>query len=195
MLQIIGGQYRSRRLQTPPDAGTTRPYSQRVKESVFNILRGHWEGARVLDLFAGVGTMGLEAVSRGAAEVLLVEQDRRVYALLEKNVQTLGCEQVADTLRGDALGSVSLLRAPRPLDVIFVDPPFVMMQEQASRQRVLDHIGRAAALLAADGMTVLRTPLDANETSHEIESLAGPEIREYRRHHQVLLYTPKDPST
>ncbi|HCA39102.1 MAG: 16S rRNA (guanine(966)-N(2))-methyltransferase RsmD [Phycisphaerales bacterium] len=194
MLQIIGGQYRSRRLQTPPDAGTTRPYAQRVKESVFNILRGHWEGARVLDLFAGVGTMGLEAVSRGAAEVLMVEQDRRIYALLEKNVQELGCEVIADTLRGDALGSVSLLRSPRPLDVIFVDPPFAMMRDEAGRRRVLDHIARAVDLLADDGMIVLRTPLDAKDTSHEIASLAGPEIREYRRHHQVLLYTHKETS-
>jgi 16S rRNA (guanine(966)-N(2))-methyltransferase RsmD len=188
MLQIIGGQYRTRRLQTPPDASTSRPYSQRVKESVFNILRGHWEGARVLDLFAGVGTMGLEAISRGAAEVLMVEQDRRIYALLEKNVQELGCEATADILRGDALGSVSLLRAPRPLDVVFVDPPFVMMRDEAGRARVLDHIARAAALLASDGMIVLRTPMDANEISHAIAPLRGPEIREYRRHHQVLLY-------
>jgi len=142
----------------------------------------------VLDLFAGVGTMGLEAVSRGAAEVLMVEQDRRIYALLEKNVRDLGCEAIADTLRGDALGSVSLLRAPRPLDVIFVDPPFVMMQDEASRGRVLEHMARAAELLADDGLMVLRTPLDAGEISHAIQSLHGPEVREYRRHHQVLLY-------
>jgi 16S rRNA (guanine966-N2)-methyltransferase len=191
MLQIIGGQYRTRRLQTPPDAGTTRPYSRRVKESVFNILRGHWEGARVLDLFAGVGTMGLEAVSRGAAEVLMVEQDRRIYALLEKNVRDLGCEAAADTLRGDALGSVSLLRAPRPLDIVFVDPPFAMMQDEASRVRVLEHMARAAQLLADDGLMVLRTPLDAGEISHAIPPLHGPEVREYRRHHQVLLYAQR----
>jgi 16S rRNA (guanine(966)-N(2))-methyltransferase RsmD len=162
-----------------------------VKESVFNILRGHWEDARVLDLFAGVGTMGLEAISRGAAEVLMVEQDRRIYTLLEKNVTDLGCEAVADTLRGDALGSVSLLRAPRPLDVVFVDPPFAMMQDEASRRRVLDHIAHTADMLAPNGMVVLRTPLDAHAVSHEVSTLAGPEVREYRRHHQVLFYTHK----
>ena len=73
MLRIIAGEYKSRRLLSPPDASRSRPYTQRLKESVFNILRGRLDGANVLDLFAGVGTIGLEAVSRGARMVLMVE--------------------------------------------------------------------------------------------------------------------------
>jgi len=188
MLQIIGGHYRSRRLLTPPDAATTRPYAHRVKESVFNILRGHLPDARVLDLFAGVGTMGLEAISRGAAEVLMVEQDRRIFGLLEQNIEALACGDRAEALRGDALGSVSLLRAPRPLDIAFVDPPFAMMREASSRARVLQHIGRLAEYMAESGLIVLRTPLDARRVPHEIEGLEGPEIRDQGRHNQVLLY-------
>ncbi|MDP7071059.1 MAG: 16S rRNA (guanine(966)-N(2))-methyltransferase RsmD [Phycisphaerales bacterium] len=195
MLQIIGGHYRSRRLRTPPDANTTRPYAHRVKESVFNVLRGHLEGARVLDLFAGVGTMGLEAISRGAAEVLMVEQDRRIYELLRENVEDLKCEAEADLLRGDALGSVAILRAPRPLDIIFVDPPFAMMRDESSRQRVLDQIGRTADLLAPGGLIVLRTPVDAHRVSHQTAGLDGPEIRDHGRHHQVLFYAPLDDET
>lgn len=191
MLQIISGQYRSRRLQTPPDANTTRPYTQRVKESVFNILRGHCEGAKVLDLFAGVGTMGLEALSRGASEVLMVEQDRHIYGMLEQNVKDLGCEDTADTLRGDALGAVSLLRSPRPIDLLFVDPPYAMMQDGRSRERILAQIARAADLLAPTALVVLRTPVDANEISHAIEPLDGPEIRTYQRNHHVLIYASK----
>lgn len=188
MLQIIGGHYRSRRLLTPPDAATTRPYAHRVKESVFNILRGHVEDARVLDLFAGVGTMGLEAISRGAAEVLMVEQDARIFDLLKKNIQALGCEDRADALRGDALGSVSLLRSPRPLDIAFVDPPFVMMRDEGTRSRVMSHISRLSEYLADDGLVVLRTPLDAHRVQHEVDGMDGPEIREQGRHNQVLLY-------
>ncbi len=194
MLQIIGGDYRSRRLLTPPDALTTRPYAHRVKESVFNILQGHLPDANVLDLFAGVGTMGLEAISRGASAVLMVEQDRRIYDLLCKNVEALGCGDRADTLRGDALGSVSILRAPRPLDIVFVDPPFAMMRTKAGRERVLAHAGRVAPLLATDGLLVLRTPEDAHRVPHEIAELEGPEIRDHGRHHQVLLYTPQSQS-
>jgi len=191
MLQIIGGHYRSRRLHTPADAETTRPYAHRVKESVFNILRGHLEGARVLDLFAGVGTMGIEAISRGATEVLMVEQDRRIFSLLQQNVEELGCTAEADLLRGDALASVALLRSPRPLDIVFVDPPFALMRTEAGRQRVLDQIGRAAGLLDPEALVVLRTPLDANRTPHEVPQMAGPEVRDHGRHHQVLLYAPQ----
>jgi len=192
MLQIIGGHYRSRRLRTPPDANTTRPYAHRVKESVFNILRGHLEDARVLDLFAGVGTMGLEAISRGAAEVLMVEQDRRIYEMLRENVEALECGDRADLLRGDALGSVSILRAPRPLDIVFVDPPFAMMRDEGGRKRVLDQIGRTAGILAPGALVVLRTPLDAHQIPLEVPELDGPEIRDHGRHHQVLLYAPRE---
>ena len=190
MLQIIGGHYRSRRLQTPRDDSTTRPYAHRVKEAVFNILRGHVQDARVLDLFAGVGTMGLEAISRGAAEVLMVEQDRKIFAMLEQNVADLGCEAESDLLCGDALASVALLRSPRPLDILFIDPPFALMRTEPGRQRVLDQIGRAAPLLAHDALVVLRTPLDARQVLHEVPELDGPEIRGNGRHQNVLLYAP-----
>ena len=67
MIKIIGGEYRSRKLLTPENESVSRPYGSRVKESLFNLLRGWFEGATVIDLFAGVGTMGLECASRGAA--------------------------------------------------------------------------------------------------------------------------------
>src|SRR5690606_7638589 len=100
---------------SPEGGDVTRPYVDRVKESVFNLLRGWFDEANVLDLFAGVGTMGLEAVSRGAANVLLVEQNRKVFKLLEENIRQLGCGDRAVAMLGDALGSICLLRAPRPV--------------------------------------------------------------------------------
>lgn len=188
MLQIISGNYRSRRLQTPADSSTTRPYAHRVKESVFNILRGRIEDGQILDLFAGVGTMGLEAASRGASQVLMVEQDRGIYQLLKSNVEELGCGDEVETLCGDALGSVSILRSPRPLDVVFVDPPFKMMQEEPTRKRVLAQIERVAPLLADDGFVVLRSPGGTTPDELRVPGLIGPEVRNYGSHHQVLLY-------
>ena len=82
MIKIIGGEYRSRILEGPPDASTTRPITARVKEAVFNLLRGWCDDAVVLDLFAGVGAIGLEAVSRGAREVVLVELNTRIASIL-----------------------------------------------------------------------------------------------------------------
>lgn len=188
MLQIISGHYRSRRLRTPSDNSTTRPYAHRVKESVFNVLRGHIEGGQVLDLFAGVGTMGLEAASRGASQVLMVEQDRGIYQMLQENIEELGCGEEVETLCGDALGSVSILRSPRPLNVIFVDPPFKMMQQEATRVRVLAQLERLAPLLTDDGFIVLRSPGGTDVEELRVPGLIGPEIRNYGSHHQVLLY-------
>ncbi|MDG2093670.1 MAG: 16S rRNA (guanine(966)-N(2))-methyltransferase RsmD [Phycisphaerales bacterium] len=188
MLQIISGNYRSRRLQTPADSSTTRPYAHRVKESVFNILRGRIEGGQILDLFAGVGTMGLEAASRGASRVLMVEQDRGIYQLLKSNVEELGCGDEVETLCGDALGSVSILRSPRPLNVVFVDPPFRMMQEEATRLRVLAQVERVAPLLADDGFIVVRSPGGTGPDELRVPGLVGPEVRNYGSNHQVLLY-------
>ncbi|MEE2907835.1 MAG: 16S rRNA (guanine(966)-N(2))-methyltransferase RsmD [Planctomycetota bacterium] len=192
MIKIISGHYRSRRLKTPAEADTTRPYAHRVKESVFNILRGHIEDSNVLDLFAGVGSMGLEAVSRGAAQVLMVEQDRRIYNLLKANVEDLGCQDRVDLLCGDALGSVAVLRSPRPVKVVFIDPPFKMMEQEATRSRVLAQIQRVEPLLTEDAIVVLRSPLGPEEINLDIPGLNGPEVRTFRRQHQVLLYGPQD---
>ncbi|MGY8754041.1 MAG: 16S rRNA (guanine(966)-N(2))-methyltransferase RsmD, partial [Phycisphaerales bacterium] len=130
MLKILSGQFKSRRLKTPRDNETTRPWTGRARESVFNQLRGHINEGIVLDLFAGVGTMGLEAASRGAKEVVLVEQDRKIFAMLENNIATLDCKDTAIALQSDALSSIPLLRVQRPVDVIFIDPPYAMMIDE-----------------------------------------------------------------
>ncbi|MGY8757092.1 MAG: RsmD family RNA methyltransferase, partial [Phycisphaerales bacterium] len=86
MLKILSGQFRSRKLKTPRENDVTRPWTGKARESVMNQLRGHLNGSIVLDLFAGVGTMGLEAVSRGASTVVMVEKDRKIFELLEQNI-------------------------------------------------------------------------------------------------------------
>ena len=98
MLKILGGHLRSRQLKTPKTDGVTRPWTGRARESVFNQLRGHIQGGNVLDLFAGVGTMGFESVSRGAEHVVMVEQDRKIFALLEENLASLQCGDTAHAI-------------------------------------------------------------------------------------------------
>ena len=188
MPRIIAGQYRSRTLESA-QTDATRPYTDRVKESVFNILRGHVEGSGVLDVFAGIGTMGLEAVSRGASHVVLIEQDAKVYASLARNIEKLGCGSVAEAVRGDALSSTPILRAPSPLGVVFIDPPYVMMKDDRLRARVLEQASSLAEHLDPGGWLVLRTPLDATRIEHDVPGLTGPEIRTYRKQHSVLFYT------
>lgn len=190
MLKIIAGDYRSRRLRAPRDESVSRPYSQRVKEAVFNLLRGWFDGARVLDLFAGVGTMGLEAVSRGAAEVVMVERDSEIFGLLEENVAALGCGGRVTAVQMDALSHAVLLRAPEPVDVVFIDPPYALMEEETSRQRVLDQAARCRTVMADSSFLVLRSPQGPEKIDLAVEGLAGPEPHRYGLGMWVLLYAP-----
>jgi 16S rRNA (guanine(966)-N(2))-methyltransferase RsmD len=158
---------------------------------VFNQLRGHINDGIVLDLFAGVGTMGLEAASRGAQTVVLVEQDYKVFNMLEANIEKMQCEDRATAMQADALSSLPLLRVPRPLDVAFIDPPYSMMENEAMRVRILDQIARIEPLLDAEGLIVLRTPKNPNETDHSVEVLAGPEVHKEGLGMWVLYYGKK----
>jgi 16S rRNA (guanine966-N2)-methyltransferase len=191
MLKIIGGEYRTRRLATPDDEALTRPYSSRARQSVFNLLRGWFEGARVLDLFAGVGTMGLEAVSRGAAKVVMVEQHRLVFKLLEKNIEELGCADRVEAVQLDALSPSAVFRAPKPVDIAFLDPPYELMRKEDSRKRVIDQARRVREVLAPKSFLVLRSPLSPEEVDASIEGFDGPETHSFGSEMSVMLYCPR----
>lgn len=119
-LRIIGGSWRSRRLDFP-DVEGLRPTPDRVRETLFNWLMPVIHGARCLDLFAGSGALGLEALSRGAASVVLVDRDPRVIATLRKHLQTLQAQGATLAQQG----ALDFLQGePIPLDIIFLDPPF-----------------------------------------------------------------------
>jgi 16S rRNA (guanine966-N2)-methyltransferase len=124
--RIIAGAAGGRRLSTP-SGDATRPTSDRVREAVFSTLEaavGSWAGLRFLDLFAGSGAVGLEAVSRGAAHATLVEQHRRTAAVARGNVKALGFSTVeVVTARAEAF----VQHPPvQPFDVVFLDPPYTL---------------------------------------------------------------------
>ena len=120
VLRIIGGSWRGRKLRFP--AGTRiRPTPDRVRETLFNWLAARVAGARCLDLFAGSGALGLEALSRGAAHVTFVDQDAAAARALAATLDEWGA-QSADVERADA--RLYLARTPRPFDLVFLDPPF-----------------------------------------------------------------------
>ncbi len=120
-LRIIGGQWRGRKLAFPAVEGL-RPTADRVRETLFNWLQFDLPGARCLDLFAGSGALGLEALSRGAAEVLFVERAAPAARAIEAHLNTLGATDRARVRRADAR---ALLDGPAtPFDILFLDPPF-----------------------------------------------------------------------
>lgn len=123
-MRIIAGAYKGRRLATPRGA-TTRPTADQVRIALLDTLMPWLPGARVLDLFAGAGGVGLEALSRGAAHATLVERDARAVGALRANVATLGVETAARVVRDDVARALSALaRAGERFDVVFLDPPY-----------------------------------------------------------------------
>ncbi|HEU5175848.1 MAG TPA: 16S rRNA (guanine(966)-N(2))-methyltransferase RsmD [Burkholderiales bacterium] len=118
-IRIIAGQYRGRRIQVP-DRPDLRPTPDRVRETLFNWLGQSLDGLSCLDLFAGSGALGFEAASRGAARVVMVEQDRAVFELLKKTRDQIGARQV-EVILEDAFGYLKRMQA---FDVVFLDPPF-----------------------------------------------------------------------
>jgi 16S rRNA (guanine966-N2)-methyltransferase len=122
ILRIIGGKHRGRRLRFP-DGVAIRPTPDRVRETLFNWLQMRIAGARVLDLFAGSGALGLEALSRGAAHASFVEQDRRAAAAIDALAREWH-EQGARVSNADALGWLAHAAADEPFDIVFLDPPY-----------------------------------------------------------------------
>ena len=132
MTRIVAGEYGGRRLQTPPGDGT-RPTTDRVREAMFSSLQselGGFAGLRVLDLFAGSGALGLEALSRGAEAADFVESDTRAAGVIKRNIADLGCSG-AKVLRTTVERFVRVPPA-EPYDLIFLDPPYALPAEEVS---------------------------------------------------------------
>jgi len=125
-MRIVAGRFRGKQLSSPED-DSIRPTSDRVRESVFNILASRlgpsFDGLRVLDLFAGTGALGLEALSRGAANVVFVDTGAEARGLIRDHIEAFGIAGIAKLLRRDAtaLGHAGTMG---PFDLVFLDPPY-----------------------------------------------------------------------
>jgi 16S rRNA (guanine(966)-N(2))-methyltransferase RsmD len=148
-LRIIAGHFKGRRLKAPAWDGL-RPTSDRLRETLFNILAPRIDGARVIDGFAGTGAVGIEALSRGAAHVLFIEQDRRAAALIASNLALCGVKQGYTIECGDV--AAVLQRAPRGTqhDLVLLDPPYDIDPDTVTRA-----LAASAEVLAAGGVVVL----------------------------------------
>src|SRR5437867_4938763 len=170
-MRVIAGKYRGRRLKSPPSL-QTRPTSDRLRETLFNILAPRIEGARFLDLCAGSGAVGIEALSRGAAHVTFVDQSGKMCALIETNLEALNIENDIKIVRAEAQVFLrqwakkqtepSLTAPPQAgcppgdprcatFDIIFFDPPYA-----ADYDLVVNCAGdRVPRYLAEDGVMIV----------------------------------------
>lgn len=164
----------------------------RTKEAIFDLLRGWFDGTRVLDLYSGVGTMGLEALSRGSASAVLVEKDRRVLSCLRTNVAALGCVERVTVLPVDVLAAELLEKATGPFDVVFCDPPFDAVRRSTARAKILARLDSLGSIMAPKSFLVLRVPdLPDERTPMLLPQFDGPEIHSYGNEQHVLLFAPK----
>jgi 16S rRNA (guanine966-N2)-methyltransferase len=153
-VRVIAGAYKGRQLRTPAGI-STRPTGDRVREALFSIL-GRLDGERVLDLYAGSGALGIEALSRGASEAVFVDSDQRAVAAIRRNLEAIGVE--APVQRRDAL---AFLReaSESPYDLVFLDPPYSSASQLAGPLSE-----RLPAVVAKDALIVSesdkRNPLE-----------------------------------
>lgn len=125
-MRVIAGKFRGRKLKSPPSL-QTRPTSDRLRETVFNILAPRIEGARFLDLCAGTGAVGIEALSRGATHVTFVDQSQKMSGLIESNLNLLGvAESEYQIVLAEALGYLQrhVRKGAQPFDNVYFDPPY-----------------------------------------------------------------------
>jgi 16S rRNA (guanine966-N2)-methyltransferase len=127
-VRIIGGELRSRRIASVPGM-ETRPTPDRLRETLFNVLAPRIEGTVFVDLYAGTGAVGIEALSRGAARAIFVERGKAALDTLRANITTLGLLKKAEIRQGKAAGLVHRIVRPAESYIVFLDPPYEMEQE------------------------------------------------------------------
>lgn len=192
-MRIISGTHRRRSLLGPQGDRVTRPIPDRVKQSLFDRLwsMGALDCSQAIDLFAGTGSLGIEALSRGITHCVFVERDKSARQLLEQNLANLGLTQRATVLGIDAMmtGALNLL-AGRPAGLVFADPPYPLTSEAESMSRVATMIERLSSVMQPDGILMLRT--DRHSPPGSIPTWLGPSSYTYGST-TVHLYQQPDP--
>jgi 16S rRNA (guanine(966)-N(2))-methyltransferase RsmD len=184
-VRVIAGVAKGRRLRPPPTEDT-RPITDRAKESLFNILAPRIAGHRFLDLFAGTGSVGIEALSRGSAAATFVERSPRAAANIHHNLEITGLQDRAEVVTRDVFGY--LREPPTPFDVIFVAPP--QWRDLWPRAAVL--LDRNPGWLAAGGLVVVQHD-PAESTTPDLHHLRICDERTYARVRFTFLAPPAAP--
>ena len=193
MLSILGGRWKGRRLKVPRSAGV-RPSAVRIKKSIFDIIEAHFlkqtgdrslAGPRVLDLYAGAGALGLEALSRGAETCVLVEKSRRHAQVIAENIETLKAGEVCELIVADAAAPAAGWGPRAPYSLVLMDPPY----RDSQLQQVLDSFAEGAFLadqalivVEHDPRVTLTVPSGLAEHSRRETGAAGITVFTFSKH-------------
>lgn len=148
-MRVIAGEHKGRRLTAVPGKGT-RPTTDKVKESIFNMIGPYFDGGWALDLYAGTGGLGIEALSRGADRAVFVERDNKAFAVVKQNVSACRLDDYAELYRMDADRAIrTLANRAQPFDLVFLDPPY-------ANQKIVEEITLLQELgMLADGAWIV----------------------------------------
>ncbi|MBC8369859.1 MAG: 16S rRNA (guanine(966)-N(2))-methyltransferase RsmD [Planctomycetes bacterium] len=178
MLRITAGEHRGRKLKVPKVAAT-RPLVERAREGVFNHLSKIIEGATVWDIYAGSGILGLEALSRGAKQVVAAEYNRLAITQIKENAELIHASDRMRALKIDAYRMPRLATSEASPDIIFFDPPYADFRDGGSKRiKVWQLFLDLTAVLNPGGCAVVHTP-SGLLLYHELEQLPGIERRDY----------------
>ena len=177
-LRIIGGELKGRKLVTVPGM-RTRPTADRVRESIFNILDDRVRNATILDLFAGTGAMGIEALSRGAESVVFADDKPAALDTLKKNIKSCSLENRTRTIKWNILKNLNILRTQESVfNLVFIDPPY----DKTMVQPTLSNLVRSQCL--ANGATVV---IEHSTMEPIPENPPGFNISDQRRYGKTLV--------
>lgn len=177
-IRIIGGELKGRKLVTVRGL-KTRPTADRVRESIFNILGNSVRAARVLDLYAGTGAMGIEALSRGAESVLFADDHKAALTAIEKNIKACSLENRAGTIKWNVFKNLNIIRSHRPaFNLVFLDPPY----NKNMIQPTLSNLSRSRCLENDSRLALEHSPLEPIP-----EALPGFKISDQRRYGKTLV--------
>lgn len=181
-MRVIAGTARRRNLVCPTGEGT-RPTTDRIKETLFNMLQPELPDARFLDLFSGSGGIGIEALSRGSAEAVFVENAREAVDCIKKNLKTTDLQDKSQLMTMDVMQALRRLdQLHTPFDIIFMDPPYRKDFEKTVIPFLLE-----SSLVQEDTLIIVETALDTDVSYMEEYSCQLERVKEYKTNRHVFL--------
>jgi len=172
-MRVIAGSKRSIPL-VAPEGMAARPTADRIKETLFNIISPIVPGANFLDLFSGSGQIGIEALSRGAKRAFLVDSDRKCISAIKENVKKTGFSDTAEIINKSVSSFIGTYSGREPFDIIFMDPPYDMREENIILEDILKH-----GLLSEDGLIITECASDNHFYEKLPQGLSLKRVKDY----------------
>ena len=182
-MRVIAGSARRLLLKTLP-GDETRPTTDRIKETLFNMLQAEVPGSRFLDLFGGSGGIAIEALSRGASSAVIVEKNPKAARIIRENLEHTHLDDRAELLTTDASAAITRLasRESAAFDLIFLDPPYGLGLEDRALAQLLP-----TTLLQADTLLIVETDIEADPTRFEALGYSVLKVKEYKTNQHIFL--------